>query len=243
MTRGTKSWWIVHVAAGVAAVALVAFGMNQCSGKNDANDKAAAAQQEVVKASKKIDGAVAKIDSLVNANRGLSDENRAQADTIRMQRDSIAVLNDSIVGLNDSLVVVNGQLADCRNSKKQPAKKAPVKKEPVKKDPVKVQPKSVVKDTVVVVVKENDKKCVAPKKSVELDDSKNTGNIVVSGNNCGGAQVKLENGSVNNGNIVIGNNNHVVLHNQVVADTLARFAKTREIIVECEIQTTRRVYK
>lgn len=236
MTRGTKSWWIVHVAAGVAAVALVAFGMTQCSGKNDARDEAAAARQEVVKAGEKIDGAVAKIDSLVNANRGLSDENRAQADTIRMQRDSIAVLNDS-------LVVVNEQLTDCRNSKKQPAKKAPVKKESVKKEPVKVQPKPVAKDTVVVVVKENDKKCVAPKKSVELDNSKNTGNIVVSGNNCGGAQVKLENGSVNNGNIVVGNNNHVVLHNQVVADTLARFAKTREIIVECEIQTTRRVYK
>lgn len=235
MTRGTKSWWIVHVAAGVAAVALVAFGMTQCSGKNDARDEAAAARQEVVKAGEKIDGAVAKIDSLVNANRGLSDENRAQADTIRMQRDSIAVLNDS-------LAVVNDQLIDCRNSKKQPVKKAPVKKEPVKKEPVKVQPKPAAKDTVVVVVKEGAKKCATPATVVELDDSKNTGNIVVSGK-CGGTQVKLGNGSVNNGNIVVGNNNHVVLHNQVVADTLARYAKTREIIVECEIQTTRRVYK
>lgn len=235
MTRGTKSWWIVHVAAGVAAVALVAFGMTQCSGKNDARDEAAAARQEVVKAGEKIDGAVAKIDSLVNANRGLSDENRAQADTIRMQRDSIAVLNDS-------LAVVNDQLIDCRNSKKQPVKKAPVKKEPVKKEPVKVQPKPAAKDTVVVVVKEDAKKCATPTTVVELDDSKNTGNIVVSGK-CGGTQVKLGNGSVNNGNIVVGNNNHVVLHNQVVADTLARYAKTREIIVECEIQTTRRVYK
>lgn len=235
MTRGTKSWWIVHVAAGVAAVALVAFGMTQCSGKNDARDEAATARQEVIKAGKKIDGAVAKIDSLVNANRGLSDENRAQADTIRMQRDSIAVLNDS-------LAVVNDQLVDCRNSKKQPVKKAPVKKEPVKKEPVKVQPKPAAKDTVVVVVKEGAKKCATPATVVELDDSKNTGNIVVSGK-CGGTQVKLGNGSVNNGNIVVGNNNHVVLHNQVVADTLARYAKTREIIVECEIQTTRRVYK
>ncbi|MBQ8042332.1 MAG: hypothetical protein IJ273_03285 [Alphaproteobacteria bacterium] len=235
MTRGTKSWWIVHVAAGVAAVALVAFGMTQCSGKNDARDEAAAARQEVVKAGEKIDGAVAKIDSLVNANRGLSDENRAQADTIRMQRDSIAVLNDS-------LAVVNDQLVDCRNSKKQPVKKAPVKKAPVKKEPVKVQPKPAAKDTVVVVVKEGAKKCATPATVVELDDSKNTGNIVVSGK-CGGTQVKLGNGSVNNGNIVVGNNNHVVLHNQVVADTLARYAKTREIIVECEIQTTRRVYK
>ncbi|MBP3340705.1 MAG: hypothetical protein IJX43_04400 [Alphaproteobacteria bacterium] len=235
MTRGTKSWWIVHVAAGVAAVALVAFGMTQCSGKNDARDEVAAARQEVVKAGEKIDGAVAKIDSLVNANRGLSDENRAQADTIRMQRDSIAVLNDS-------LAVVNDQLVDCRNSKKQPVKKAPVKKEPVKKEPVKVQPRPAAKDTVVVVVKEGAKKCATPATVVELDDSKNTGNIVVSGK-CGGTQVKLGNGSVNNGNIVVGNNNHVVLHNQVVADTLARYAKTREIIVECEIQTTRRVYK
>lgn len=235
MTRGTKSWWIVHVAAGVAAVALVAFGMTQCSGKNDARDEAATARQEVIKAGKKIDGAVAKIDSLVNANRGLSDENRAQADTIRMQRDSIAVLNDS-------LAVVNDQLVDCRNSKKQPVKKAPVKKEPVKKEPVKVQPKPAAKDTVVVVVKEGAKKCATPATVVELDDSKNTGNIVVSGK-CGGTQVKLGNGSVNNGNIVVGNNNHVVLHNQVVADTLARYVKTREIIVECEIQTTRRVYK
>ena len=235
MTRGTKSWWIVHVAAGVAAVALVAVGMTQCSGKNDARDEVAAARQEVVKAGEKIDGAVAKIDSLVNANRGLSDENRAQADTIRMQRDSIAVLNDS-------LAVVNDQLVDCRNSKKQPVKKAPVKKEPVKKEPVKVQPRPAAKDTVVVVVKEGAKKCATPATVVELDDSKNTGNIVVSGK-CGGTQVKLGNGSVNNGNIVVGNNNHVVLHNQVVADTLARYAKTREIIVECEIQTTRRVYK
>ena len=144
--------------------------------------------------------------------------------------------------LNDSLAVVNDQLIDCRNSKKQPVKKAPVKKEPVKKEPVKVQPKPAVKDTVVVVVKEGAKKCATPATVVELDDSKNTGNIVVSGK-CGGTQVKLENGSVNNGNIVVGNNNHVVLHNQVVADTLARYAKTREIIVECEIQTTRRVYK
>ena len=53
MTRGTKSWWIVHVAAGVAAVALVAFGMTQCSGKNDARDEVAAARQEVVKAGEK----------------------------------------------------------------------------------------------------------------------------------------------------------------------------------------------
>ncbi len=237
VTRGSKSWWIVHVAAGVATVALLAFGMTQCNGKKSERAEKQAKQSELIDASRKIERAAGQIDSLLQANRGLGEDNRAKADTIRMQRDSIIVLNDS-------LAVVNDKLADCRKGKKPcPQPKAPVKKPVAPKPVVKPQPKPVVKpDTVVVLVQApvDTVKC-APAVNVDLKNSQNNGVIAVGGAQ-GKTDVKLDNGSVNNGAIVIGNGNHVIVNNpnaaKVVADTLTRITKIRRVIVNCEIQRT-----
>lgn len=242
VTRGSKTWWIVHVAAGVAAVALLAFGMTQCNGKKSERTEKQQKQSELLDASRKMERAVGQIDSLLH-------DNRAKADTIRMQRDSIIVLNDS-------LAVVNDKLADCRKAKKpcpqpkkpcpQPKKPCPQPKKPVKKtvapNPV-VKPQPVVKpDTIVVMVQApaDTVKC-APAVNVNLNNSQNNGVITVGKNNAG-ADVRLENGAVNNGAIVIGNGNNVVVNNPtanvVAADTLVRVTKIRRVIVNCEIQKT-----
>ena len=240
ITHGTKKWWIVHVAAGVAVVALMAFGVTQCSSKQSERDEKETKQSELLSASGKMERAAAQIDSLMNVNRGLGNAIRAKNQTIQVQGDSIAVLNDSIAVLNDSLAVVNDKLTDCRNGKKQPVAKKPVAKKsaPVKK-PVETKPVSVKKDTVVVVVKP----CGDGNTNIKLDNSQNNGAIVVSEKKCNnGTDIKLENGSVNNGAIVVGNNNHVVVNRAIVADTLARFNKTRTVVVECEVKTKNRVY-
>ena len=236
MTRGSKTWWAMHVAAGVAVIMMVASIATKCSRETAESDEKDAMVSEIMDLSNK----VAKLNEI---NGGLLDENAAQADTIRMQRDSIVVLNDS-------LAVVNKELADCKTKRcPRDVKKVPVK--PVVKPQPKPAPKPAPKpkaDTVYVFV-QAPVDTVAVKKpgvNIDLDKSQNNGAIVVGGTKCQqpSVDIKLENGSVNNGAIVVGNNNRVfVERGQVVADTLARLKKTREIIVECEIQTTRRVYR
>ena len=181
MAMGTRKWWIVHTAAGVAAVLLMVFGVSQCSNKNAERSENDDLKKSVVRAGAALDSARANVERVRNVNEYLVRDNRAKADTIKMQRDSIIVLNDS-------LDVVNKKLVDCRNSKKK--KQVPVKTKPQPKPVVKPQPaKPQPKDTVVIVL-DNTKKCNDGVR-VELDNSKNSGNIVVSKNPSQATEVVL----------------------------------------------------
>lgn len=99
---------IAHVSAGVAAALLLAFGITQCSQKNNAQDQADNCASELndsmVENRQKLEAAAAALDSLMQKNR--------------VQADSIVVLNDSIDVLNDSICTLNGRLADCERSKR-----------------------------------------------------------------------------------------------------------------------------
>ena len=223
----TRNWWVIHTTAGVAAVLLTMFGVAQCSQKNNEQFGKNLLNNTLNEYKQALDSATVHIKRVNDANKRLDDDNRAKADTIRMQRDSIIVLNDS-------LDVVNAKLTDCRNSGK---KAVPVKPKP--------QPKPQPKDTVCVgVLPEKKVPEYCPphnaKNVVVLDSAKNNGNVVVEKNACGDTEITLKNGAVNNGNIVVGNNNNVIINRQ---DSVIRFIKTREVIIECEFQTTRRVYK
>jgi hypothetical protein len=116
--------------------------------------------------------------------------------------DIIAMQRDSIVKLNGALLSVNEELTNCRNSKRKPAKSA---------QPVKTQPKPVVAvkpDTVIVVQQP------------------------VAKPECGGnVNVNLNNAQ-NNGAIVVGNGNNVVVNTPaalIAADSLARARQVQKV--------------
>ena len=218
MARFDKKWWFVHVPAGVAVVALIIFGVNQCDGKNDENAEKVKAQQELVDAGRKMEIAANRMDSLLAVNRDLGADNVRKGDTIRVLKDSVNTLNGQVRELkhdNDSLVTA---LTDCRNSKKksQPAKKVqPVKKKRASgaADKPAVAPKAVtpspkprVENTWVSSKPVPSHSCRKPREertaNVRMNASYNNGNIVVD-NAADVVDVKLENGSVNNGNIVV----------------------------------------
>lgn len=123
--------------------------------------------------------------------------------------DTIAMQRDSIATLNDSLLIVNEELTDCRNSKRKPAKPA---------TPAKPQPKPVVAvkpDTVIVVQQP------------------------VAKPGCGGnVNVNLNN-SQNNGAIVVGNGNNVVINTpavQAAVDTLNKVTVKRTVRIKCTVE-------
>lgn len=219
-TGKSKKWWIIHVAAGVAAMALVIFGATKCSGEKSAREEGADDKSELVQARASLDS--------------LTDDNRAKADTIR-------VLRDSIVVLNDSLADVNGKLVDCRNSKRKPAKPAkPAKSTKTTTKTTKTTTKTVVvksevvvpvkPDTIILVQQPATPRCGGVT-NVELNQSQNNGAIVVGGAGCR-TDIRLDNGSVNNGAIVVGNGNDVVVNTResvIAADSLARARQIREV--------------
>lgn len=233
-TGKSKKWWIIHVTAGVAAMALVIFGATKCSGEKSAREEGANDKSELVQAR-------ASLDSLTNAVRDarvvigdLTDDNRAKADTIR-------VLRDSIVVLNDSLADVNGKLVDCRNSKRKPAKPAkPAKSTKTTTKTTKTTTKTTVvkrevvvpikPDTIILVQQPATPRCGGVT-NVELNQSQNSGAIVVGGAGCR-TDIRLDNGSVNNGAIVVGDGNDVVVNTResvIAADSLARARQIREV--------------
>ena len=108
-TPAPKKWWIIHVAAGVAAVALVVFGATQCSGKKSERSEKEVKKSELVAANQTLDSLRVAMRKATIMIGGLSQDNSAKADTIRKQSDTIATLNDS-------LTVLNGKLKACRNS-------------------------------------------------------------------------------------------------------------------------------
>ena len=252
------TWVAAASATGVAMLILFVSLLTQCNGKNEAREDADQVKSELHDAN-------ARIDSLRQAVKKYNDAyTNALGDNAELQ-DSVVILNDSIVVLNDSLAVVNKDLEECRNkrcvrptpvkpapakpapAKPTPVKPAPAKPTPVKAEPAKPAPAKPAPDTVVVYVpvqpvKQPAKPACPPKTTVELDDSANSGAIVVGGNNgCqqGGTQIKLENGSVNSGAIVVGNGNNVVVEQQ---QAVAKFERQRTIQVECTVVRSRRVY-
>ena len=216
VTRGTKKWWIVHVAAGVATVALMAFGVTQCSGKQSERAEKEAKNSELVVANGALDSLRAAVQDATMVLRDMDEANQKQEVVIKNQRDTIEMQRDSIETLNEALT-------DCRNSKKVQVKKTPIKKAPVKKKPIKPQPV---------------KPGCGGKADVSLDKSQNNGSIVV-GKGCQN-NVTLNNGSVNNGAIVIGDGNNVVVTTPralLVADSLENARRVREMTISAVFYT------
>ena len=223
-TGKTKKWWIIHVAAGVAAIALVVFGATQCSGKKSERSEKEAKKSELVAANQTLDSLRVAMRDATNMIGGLSQDNRAKADTIRMQRDTIRTQRDSIATLNDSLTVVNGKLKDCRNSKRKPAQK------PVQTVSAPVKPAPVKPDTIIIVQQPVRTGCGGAT-NVSLNNSQNNGAIVVGGAACK-TDIKLDNNSVNNGAIVVGDGNSVVVNTAaalIAADSLARARQVQHV--------------
>ena len=216
-TGKTKKWWIIHVAAGVAAVALVVFGATQCSGKKSERSEKEAKESKLVAVDKKLDSLSVAMSDAIKVIGGLKQDNRAKADTIRMQSDTIAMLNDS-------LTVVNDKLKACSKFKRQPAQKSEQKATtPVNQ--VQVKP-----DTTIIVLQPVRTGCDGAT-NVSLNNSQNNGAIVVDGAACK-TEIKLDNNSVNNGAIVVGNGNNVVVNTPaavIAADSLARARKVQNV--------------
>ena len=216
-TGKTKKWWIIHVAAGVAAVALVVFGATQCSGKKSERSEKEVKKSELVAANQTLESLRVAMSDATTMIDDLSQDNLAKAETIRKQSDTIAMLNDS-------LTKVKGELKDCRNFKRQPAQKSEQKAStPVKQ--VTAKP-----DTIIIVQQPVRIGCGGAT-NVSLNNSQNNGAIVVGGAACK-TEIKLDNNSVNNGAIVVGNDNNVVVNTPaavIAADSLARARKVQNV--------------
>ena len=216
-TGKTKKWWIIHVAAGVAAVALVVFGATQCSSKKSERSEKEAKKSELVVANQTLDSLSAAMRKATTMIDDLSQDNLAKAETIRKQSDTIAMLNDS-------LRMVKGELKDCHNFKRQPAQNSEQKAStPVKSE-------SVKPDTTIIVQQPGRTGCGGAT-NVSLNNSQNNGAIVVDGAACK-TEIKLDNNSVNNGAIVVGNGNNVVVNTPaavIAADSLARARKVQNV--------------
>ena len=223
-TPAPKKWWIIHVAAGVAAVALVVFGATQCSGKNSERSEKEVKKSELVAAKQILDSLSAEMSDAIKVIGGLKQDNLAKADTIRKQSDTILMQSDSIVRLNDSLTVVNDKLKDCRNSKRQLAQKSE------QKATTPVSQVTAKPDTIIIVQQPVRTECGGAT-NVSLNNSQNNGAIVVGGAACK-TEIKLDNNSVNNGAIVVGNGNNVVVNTPaavIAADSLARARKVQNV--------------
>lgn len=216
-TGKTKKWWIIHVAAGVAAVALVVFGATQCSGKKSERSEKEVKKSELVAANQTLDSLSAAMRKATTMIDDLSQDNLAKAETIRKQSDTIAMLNDS-------LTKVKGELKDCRNFKRQPAQKSE------QKATTPVNQVTAKPDTIIIVQQPVRTGCDGAT-NVSLNNSQNNGAIVVGGAACK-TEIKLDNNSVNNGAIVVGNGNNVVVNTPaavIAADSLARARKVQNV--------------
>lgn len=258
MARFDKKWLLVHVPAGIAVVALMAFGIVQCNGKDAAEEGMVQASASVAKAKKTLETSVAKMDSLVDITKGLMDKNGQQADSIVVLNDSIDTLNGRVVDLtnkNDSLVNANDSLVialdDCAKSKKQKKPIEPRQDKPTLTNKPKKAPKdekqAVVKPVVLPTV---ENKADEPKIDIYVNHgAKNNGNVVVQNRGgCAGranaqsVTICLDNDAENNGNIVVGNGN-VVSHTTVLPDTVVRFTRTKNTVVKCRVIATQRQYR
>ena len=204
-----KKWWMIHTAAGIVTVALITIGITQCSGKLSERKEKEKYKSELATANSEkasLSEKVVELNSSVNAYNSAVNEYQAE----------VGALNDSIEVLNDSLAVVSQNLEDCRNSKRKVVKSA-----------AKSKPRVVKPDT-VIIARSDTARCAAT--NVSLNNSQNNGTIAVAGTGCG-TGIKLDNGSVNNGAIVVGNGNNVYVNTGAGADTTITIAVKRKIVV------------
>ena len=216
-TPAPKKWWIIHVAAGVAAVALVVFGATQCSGKKSERSEKEVKKSELVAANQTLESLRVAMSDATTMIDDLSQDNLAKAETIRKQSDTIAMLNDS-------LTVVNDKLKACSKSKRQSAQKSE------QKASTPVNQVTAKPDTIIIVQQPVRTECGGAT-NVSLNNSQNNGAIVVGGAACK-TEIKLDNNSVNNGAIVVGNGNNVVVNTPaavIAADSLARARKVQNV--------------
>ena len=223
-TPAPKKWWIIHVAAGVAAVALVVFGATQCSGKKSERSEKEVKKSELVAANQTLESLRVAMSDATTMIDDLSQDNLAKAETIRKQSDTIRTKRDSIAMLNDSLTKVKGELEDCRNSKRKSVQKSE------QRATTPVNQVTAKPDTIIIVQQPVRTECSGAT-NVSLNNSQNNGAIVVDGAACK-AEIKLDNNSVNNGAIVVGNGNNVVVNTPaavIAADSLARARKVQNV--------------
>jgi len=237
MARFDKKWLFVHVPAGLVTVALIAFGVVQCSEKKEYEEGLGTAAKAVKKAENVLKHNIAQMDSLLTVSAELVERNAQQADSIVVLNDSIDTLNGQVADLtveNDSLA---NALVKCKNSKKKPAVAKKTGREensaarsekneaPVQNKPV-VQPRVVETTPAPVVTPETvvatpapavaspavadtvQAECHSVTANVCLNAAYNNGNVVID-NGASETDIKLGNGAVNNGNIIIGNANSV----------------------------------
>lgn len=208
-TGRSKKFWMIHTAAGILAVALITIGITQCSGK-------VSERKEKEKYKSELGTANSEIEILTDRVIELNGSVNAYESAVNEYQKEVDALNDSIVVLNDSLAVVSQNLQDCRNSKRKVTKPA-----------AKSKPRIVKPDT-VIIARSDTARCGAT--NVNLNNSQNNGTIAVAGTGCG-TDVKLDNGSVNNGAIVVGNGNNVYVNTGAGADTTITIAVKRKIVV------------
>ena len=216
-TGKTKKWWIIHVAAGVAAVALVVFGATQCSGKKSERSEKEVKKSELVAANQTLESLRVAMSDATTMIDDLSQDNLAKAETIRKQSDTIAMLNDS-------LTKVKGELEDCRNSKRKSVQKSE------QRATTPVNQVTAKPDTIIIVQQPVRIGCGGAT-NVSLNNSQNNGAIVIGGAACK-TEINLDNNSVNNGAIVVGNGNNVVVNTPaavIAADSLARARQVQHV--------------
>lgn len=126
--------WMLHVSTGVIAVAAIAFGCVQCSGRKKAEQEKNGSNRNYV--------------SVVADNRkygymvdSLQNENLRKSSRISELADTVHYRDVEIQNLRDSVRVLGGDLNKCRQGKKQGTKKSQPKVQP------KIQPKPQPKDT------------------------------------------------------------------------------------------------
>lgn len=229
MPTRTKKWWMIHVAAGVATVALIAIGVTQCSGKMAERAEKEAKESELATVNTYADSLSTQVQDMHEQIDGLKSDISERARTNDM-------LCDSIETLNDSLLIVNEELTDCRNSKRKPVKS---QQKPQQKPQQKLAPVVTVKpDTIVIVQQAPVNPGCAGVTNISLNNSQNNG-AIVAGGNPGKTDIKLDNGSVNNGAIVVGNGNNVVVNTpaaKAAVDTLNNVTVKRTIYIKCTVE-------
>lgn len=179
MAVGTNKRWMASAAAGVVVVVGLVFGARTCSRNNKEHD---AMQEDIYKSFIKIENVDSRVDSL---DEGVTQKEQA--------------LKDSIAVLNNRLKELDNCCASKKNEKIVQKPNRPVSGNRV----VRREPYDAGND---------DCGC----QGVNMSNSSNTGTIVVCSDctpnavetsncgDCGTANVVLDNGSVNNGTIVVG---------------------------------------
>lgn len=207
MAKFDKKWLFIHVPATVVVAGLIMFGVSKCNRLEDAEATRDSASNAASLATDKLNQAIAKMDSLFTVQDSLKKVGVKKSDTIRQLKNDIVIYQDSIVELNDSikgldkslkkkdkaLKTVKAELDDCKRNQAAATNNAR-------------RSNGTNKRTVVRGERPVDT-CSNTTARVQVNGSKNSGNIIVTGVN--NASVVLENDAVNSGNIIVGSGNNI----------------------------------